>query len=443
MAAHRYWRVGYWSARNGGPLVSLSEFWLLAGTVRVDGSATLTLSTPVSGTSADLGDNNTSTEVVVRTTEKPVWDFGSSPQDITDIRLGSTDNSGEFPAGLRVQWSDDGATWTDGFEVLNIVYPGSRMLTTSPVYGYGWSRKLSYGDVVLSEGGLLASHIPTSSEVAIPSSLGKNAGRLQVEFVYEDTNLSGSIVGVGFGTQTDGVFPSLNIKASLYLNSGSKRIGNYSSSYGATWGLNDVIGATVDFADGSITFYKNGVSQGVAGSVPVLQTAYAMTQSLNTGPMYKTRLRTRDFQFPIAGAEPWEPVATRIAQEDFVAYFQSESRLDSQGYRAPFTGLRLDPSQYLRGDFRFDPRARGRIVGTVKEKNTPVNTPLARRVRLYRDRDGMLIAETFSTAAGDYEFLYLEENEAYTAIAYDHMHNHRAVAADNLTLENGGLVLMP
>lgn len=83
----------------------------------------------------------------------------------------------------------------------------------------------------------------------------------------------------------------------------------------------------------------------------------------------------------------------------------------------------------------------GRIAGTVAEKATP-NTPLHRRVRLHRDVDGLCVRETWSDAAtGAYEFTGIDPAQRYTAIAYDYAHNHRAVAADNLTPEIPGVVL--
>lgn len=74
-----------------------------------------------------------------------------------------------------------------------------------------------------------------------------------------------------------------------------------------------------------------------------------------------------------------------------------------------------------------------RIVGTVKEKNTPVNTPLARRVVLLRDIDAQVIRSTISDpVTGAYEFLNLREGLRYTVLAFDNLHNYRAVVADNL-----------
>lgn len=49
-----------------------------------------------------------------------------------------------------------------------------------------------------------------------------------------------------------------------YLGTGNKQILNSQSAYGATYTTNDVIGVAYDADTGSLTFYKNNVSQGVA-----------------------------------------------------------------------------------------------------------------------------------------------------------------------------------
>ena len=48
-----------------------------------------------------------------------------------------------------------------------------------------------------------------------------------------------------------------------YSSNGNKYIGS-GSSYGASWTTNDLIGVALDLEKGTITFYKNNVSQGVA-----------------------------------------------------------------------------------------------------------------------------------------------------------------------------------
>lgn len=134
---------------------------------------------------------------------------------------------------------------------------------------------------------------------------------------------------------------------------------------------------------------------------------------------------------------------TPMASDGFLSNFQYITSVSNNGEAEPFSGFGVPvDTARARTNYIFDPAARGRIIGTVKRKSDPSNIPLKRRVRLYRDRDGMLIREGWSTTAGDYVFEYVEEAEAYTVISHDYQHNYRAVAADNLTLANGGVELM-
>ena len=105
----------------------------------------------------------------------------------------------------------------------------------------------------------------------------------------------------------------------------------------------------------------------------------------------------------------------------------------SKGATPPFESAAGIARLRGRQNFVFDPSARGRINGTVKRKSDPTNIPLRRRVRLYRDIDGMLIAETWSDVTGHFSFDFVESNWTYTAIAFDYERNYRAVLADNLT----------
>lgn len=77
----------------------------------------------------------------------------------------------------------------------------------------------------------------------------------------------------------------------------------------------------------------------------------------------------------------------------------------------------------------------GIIHGTVALKNTPVNTPLRRRVRLHRSRDGLLVRETWSDAQGNYRFDGLSTRYEYDVIAWDHEGQFRSTIANNLKPE--------
>lgn len=100
---------------------------------------------------------------------------------------------------------------------------------------------------------------------------------------------------------------------------------------------------------------------------------------------------------------------------------------------AEFTTIKLPDVMPWR-DMEF--AGNGKVTGTVKEKNTPANTPLRRRVRLVREIDGLQIRETWSDAiTGAYAFLQIDERHKYSVISYDYAANYRAVIADSLTPE--------
>lgn len=78
----------------------------------------------------------------------------------------------------------------------------------------------------------------------------------------------------------------------------------------------------------------------------------------------------------------------------------------------------------------------GRIQGTVKEDQSPTDLPLARRVRLFRELGGLLVAETWSDkTTGVYTFDNIDRNYRYFVVAFDYENDYRAVIADNLLPE--------
>lgn len=80
---------------------------------------------------------------------------------------------------------------------------------------------------------------------------------------------------------------------------------------------------------------------------------------------------------------------------------------------------------------------RGRIIGTVKEKHTPANAPLKRRVVLLSMPGSRAVRETWSDpVTGAYAFNDIAADRTYTVISYDHTGIYRGVVADNLTPES-------
>ena len=75
-----------------------------------------------------------------------------------------------------------------------------------------------------------------------------------------------------------------------------------------------------------------------------------------------------------------------------------------------------------------------RITGTTKNKATPSDLPVARRVRLHEQISGRLVRETWSDASGAYAFNGIRLT-TYYVVSFDHTGGFGGVIADNLTPE--------
>ena len=72
-------------------------------------------------------------------------------------------------------------------------------------------------------------------------------------------------------------------------------------------------------------------------------------------------------------------------------------------------------------------------AGTIQGTVTIENIPGARQVRLFDKRSGLLIAETWSTPTGHYEFNNVAADREYFVVAHDRLRVYNAVVQDMLT----------
>ena len=441
--SHRYWRARNLIPYDFGTQVALSEFWLLAGGSRVDTSATLTCSeSPVSGTLANLSDNDTGTDCVLPASAVLTWDFGGSPAAVDDIRLGSTGSFDKFLAVCRVEWSDDGSAWVSyewgdpSQRPAVFAWPGARTLTGT-LDQKGWSTRegsLLVGAAFDNENTEFYTTTPLSAGIASLSAASSGVRQAEYRWLsgasYGTTNAFGLIVGTTNvpNAGSSGAYmirPTGGTKSAASASWTSYPVGGFTTS--------DVLGVVVNFATGDVTFYKNGVSLGSAFTLPSGNVWRLSHQQ--SGGITRIKLATGGFTYPIAGAEPWtrETIVT-----GFITAQPREFEVDSLGAQPDFLSATLLDVNKARPNFILDPAGShdGKVYGTVKTKATPDNLPVFRRVRLHRDIDGLLVGETWSDpVTGYYEFLYVERGVKYTVISYDHTHDKRAVIADNLEAE--------
>lgn len=442
MIAARYWRLVGFSTLDGSNL-SLSEVELRQGGTRVDDSATLTSShTPVSGTLAALSDDDLGTTCTFSAAQYRtggfflMWDFGAD-QIIDDLRLGAGASAATFPYGFSLEYKA-GSVWVTHVRSAGVIFPGANTLTTSAAGTLApttWNPADKGSLVSLTNDDLTATGILTNGSVR--SVVGVASGK----WYWEVASTGGRypIIGVATGSASLAAEPGGDASGWAFYGLIAKKIhaGVY-TDYGTVWSsAAHVIGLALDMDAGTLSFYNNGVDMGVAFT-GISGTVYAITggdtdsatanATANFGGAAFSHTPPGGFQSGLGIAKPSSPQTAAPRTETV-----------GMGWSALFREDLSDEVRVFRGNFPRTVRdiylaGRGSIAATVKEDGTPTDTPVRRKVRLFRDRDGLMVRETWSNATtGAYTFTEIDENETYSVVSYDHNNNFRAVIADRIT----------
>ena len=194
------------------------------------------------------------------------------------------DNSGTTSTTLGKDSSGNGNNWTpNNFSVT--AGAGNDSLVDSPTNygtdtGVGGTVRGNYctwnplkNSTTLSDGNLRSFNSSTTQWLGVVGTFGMTSGKWYWE--YTPTVAATVIVGLANSSYSTGGHPGSDANSwGYYSANGNKYFNNSGTSYGATYTANDVIGVAFDADAGTLTFYKNGVSQG---------TAYS---SLTSGPYF-------------------------------------------------------------------------------------------------------------------------------------------------------------
>lgn len=479
---------------DGGAVVELSELWFLNGATRADAGATLTSNvSPIGGTLGNLQDANPATTAMLAAGSTITWDFGTAT-DVANIQVGAADSRGRFLAGCLVERSDDGVTWRE-YQLLRnwmgIRWPGARALTANvlriaPIdhltirmsfeptswwlneYGPALTFNVSTGAVALTTGPISGARsvafsgtgmLRVVAGVSVFPVAANSDFTIQAR-VRPTSALAGGVIAAfgGMSSATNAVSLALNSSTGVVsLNVGGSTSRFVSTAAGA-WGPLNVarhVAATSEngvlrlFIDGVLLATTTGASTLGGTSGPEIAIGNYGGSAANTFPgvidevgIDQKALYYTDFA----------PPAFIVPQPEWLI---DAATFAHSGPRAPLLvdtmagtplGGRTRLVRQLRGlqDYYNPPRGNGngRVKGTTKDKGSP-NVPVSERVRLYREFDGLLLREVWSTpGTGAYSFDYVDETETYTVVSYDHDKAFRAVVADNLTLAGGGVELI-
>lgn len=131
-----------------------------------------------------------------------------------------------------------------------------------------WNPDDKGSTVVLSNDNLTAS-MGNYENGGARATKGVSSGKWYWEVKYDSStpnSLTSILVGVAnFSTDMTTALGNQTTQRSYYSYTGKKCNGT-ALSYGSSYSVGDVVGIALDMDNGTITFYKNGVSQGTAFS---------------------------------------------------------------------------------------------------------------------------------------------------------------------------------
>jgi hypothetical protein len=115
----------------------------------------------------------------------------------------------------------------------------------------------------LNNGNLYFLSTTSPSYGSILATMGMTSGKYYWEITVTTATTE---IGIALDSIDPETYFAIGTAGWCYNADGTKRTNNTDTSYGASFTTNDVIGVSFDGTTGSLTFYKNGVSQGVAFS---------------------------------------------------------------------------------------------------------------------------------------------------------------------------------
>ncbi len=126
-----------------------------------------------------------------------------------------------------------------------------------------WNRSGTLQKVSFDNGNLRAIFDDNGYNEYAFASIGVDTGKWFCEMKAEDiTATANTRIGVLNMDYTGTGNPGDQSTSVSYMADGQKRVGGSNSSYGASYTNGDIIGVALDVTNNTVTFYKNGASQG-------------------------------------------------------------------------------------------------------------------------------------------------------------------------------------
>jgi hypothetical protein len=187
-------------------------------------------------------------------------------------------------AALGTDSSGNGNTWTVNNVSLTAGVTYDSMIDVPVNYADGGNGRGNYAvlnplvqrdtgyTTSITDANLATSitYVSGANMVTIPATISTpNSGKWYFEVTANSTQPAGGSTGIGISTMaTTPISAQLPQNSYIYVGFTGNKASNTgtpaTAAYGATYTTNDVIGVAIDIDAGTLTFYKNNASQGVA-----------------------------------------------------------------------------------------------------------------------------------------------------------------------------------
>lgn len=190
-----------------------------------------------------------------------------------------SDNSAATAATLGKDYSGNSNNWTPNNLSVTAGAGNDSLVDTPTSYGtdtgvggevrgnYATLNPLQLGaNITLSNGNLDGSQPSgAGTNTGVTGTIGLSSGKWYWETTV-NTRPSGTytLIGIASSAWRQASTLSFSDPVWIYYGAGTKQGNGSEVAYGASYGAGDVIGVAFDADNGTLTFYKNGVSQGTA-----------------------------------------------------------------------------------------------------------------------------------------------------------------------------------
>ena len=157
---------------------------------------------------------------------------------------------------------------------------------------------------VLTNGNLDLSTAGATTRYGTYTTIGVSTGQWYWEITAGALSTDGYNIGIVNASKPDTTAINGDANSYIYLDTGNKGYNGSLTSYGATYTAGDVIGVALDLDAGTLTFYKNGSSQGTAFTGIASNTWFPTVSDNSTGSTTGSSFIANFGQRPFAYTAP-------------------------------------------------------------------------------------------------------------------------------------------